>query len=77
MRQQSRHDDFNLEGGAMKSPIYEERLELLGLIARETLGIEDLDAHPDVLAALEAAYDAGLWVGHSIGRSEEACLAES
>ena len=40
----------------MKSPIYEERLELLGLIARE------------------AAYDAGLWVGHSVGRGEEACV---
>jgi len=58
----------------MKSPIYEERLELLGLIAREALGIETLTEHPDVLAALEAAYDAGLWVGHSVGRGEEACV---
>jgi hypothetical protein len=58
----------------VKSPIYEERLELLGLIAREELGIEELNEHPDVLAALEAAYDAGLWVGHSVGRREEACV---
>ncbi len=58
----------------MKSPIYEERLELLGLIAREALGIEELNEHPDVLAALEAAYDAGRWVGHSVGRGEEACV---
>lgn len=58
----------------MKNPIYEERLELLGLIARETLDIEDLNEHPDVLAALEAAYDAGLWVGHSVGRGEEVCV---
>jgi hypothetical protein len=55
----------------MKNPIYDERLELLGLIARETLGIDDLAAYPDVLAALETAYDAGLWVGHSVGRHEE------
>ncbi|HWT36454.1 MAG TPA: hypothetical protein VN289_09235 [Paraburkholderia sp.] len=61
----------------MKNPIYEERLELLGLIARETLGIDDLNEHPGLLAALEAAYDAGLWVGHTVGRREEACLAES
>ncbi len=61
----------------MKNPIYEERLELLGSIASETLGIDDLDEHPDVRTALEAAYDAGLWVGHSVGRGEEACLAES
>ena len=39
----------------MKSPIYEERLELLGLIAREALGIETLREHRDVVAALEAA----------------------
>jgi len=58
----------------MKSPIYEERLELLGLIASETLGIEDLSEHPGVLAALEAAYDAGLWVGHTVGRGEETCV---
>lgn len=58
----------------MKSPIYEERLELLGLIAREALGIEELNEHPDVLAALEAAYDAGLWVGHSVGQREEVCV---
>ncbi|WP_109483555.1 hypothetical protein [Paraburkholderia sp. C35] len=58
----------------MKSPIYEERLELLGLIAQETLGIDELNEHPDLLAALEAAYDAGLWVGHSVGRGEEVCL---
>jgi hypothetical protein len=55
----------------MKSPIYDERLELLSLIALETLGIEDLAERPDVLAALETAYDAGLWVGHSVGRREE------
>ncbi|MEM5345473.1 hypothetical protein [Paraburkholderia azotifigens] len=61
----------------MKNPIYEERLELLGSIASETLGIDDLDEHPDVRTALEAAYDAGLWVGHTVGRGEEACLAES
>ncbi|CAD6545961.1 hypothetical protein ACFQ3P_05585 [Paraburkholderia sabiae] len=61
----------------MKNRIHEERLELLGLIARETLGIDDLDEHPGVLAALEAAYDAGLWVGHSVGRGEEAYLAEN
>ncbi|MBN3756361.1 hypothetical protein G3N95_25705 [Paraburkholderia sp. Tr-20389] len=61
----------------MKSPVHEERLELLGLIASEALGIEDLNEHPRVLAALEAAYDAGLWVGHSVGRGEEACLADN
>lgn len=55
----------------MRNPIYDERLELLGLIARETLGIDDLAGRPDVLAALETAYDAGLWVGHSVGRREE------
>ena len=61
----------------MKSPIYEQRLELLALIAHEALGIEVLSEHPDLLAALEAAYDAGLWVGHSVGRSEaaSACLS--
>jgi len=37
----------------LKSPIYEERLELLELIARETLGIENLKKHPRVLAALD------------------------
>jgi hypothetical protein len=57
----------------MKNPIYEERLELLALIAHEALGIEELNDHPDLLAALEAAYDAGLWVGHSVG-SEGASL---
>jgi hypothetical protein len=58
----------------MKSPIYEERLELLELIARETLGIENLKKHPRVLTALEAAYDAGLWVGHGVAQREEVCL---
>jgi hypothetical protein len=56
----------------MNNPIYEERLELLCLIARNLLNIDELDEHPDLLAALEAAYDAGLWVGHSVGRSEHA-----
>jgi hypothetical protein len=65
-----RHVDINPDGGAVKSPIYEERLELLALIAHEALGIETLDEHPDLLAALEAAYDAGLWVGHSVGSSD-------
>ncbi|QBQ99699.1 DUF6900 domain-containing protein [Paraburkholderia pallida] len=65
----------------------DERLELLLAISRRTLGIEDfeltgkptVDYHlvsvEDVGRALEAAYDAGLIVGHRVGRAE--CLEES
>jgi hypothetical protein len=61
----------------------DERLELLLAISRRTLGIESfeltgkqtLDLHvvcvEDLAHALEAAYDAGLLIGHRMGR--EAC----
>ena len=62
---------------------YDAHLELLLAIARENLGIEtfELTGKPradfrtvsvaDIASALEAAYDAGLLVGHSVanGRS--------
>jgi sulfite reductase beta subunit-like hemoprotein len=60
----------------------DERLELLLAISRRTLGIESfeltgkqtLDLHvvsvEDLARALEAAYDAGLLIGHRMGREE-------
>jgi sulfite reductase beta subunit-like hemoprotein len=60
----------------------DERLELLLAISSRTLGIESfeltgrqtLDLHvvnvEDLGRALEAAYDAGLLVGHRMGREE-------
>ncbi|HKT95087.1 MAG TPA: hypothetical protein VJS30_00950 [Paraburkholderia sp.] len=65
----------------------DERLELLLAISRRTLGIQrfeltgkqTVDYHlvsaEDVGRALEAAYDAGLIVGHRVGRAE--CMEES
>ncbi|MFD1561357.1 DUF6900 domain-containing protein [Paraburkholderia silviterrae] len=65
----------------------DERLELLLAISRRTLGIEGfeltgkqtVDYHlvsvEDVGRALESAYDAGLIVGHRVGRAE--CIEES
>lgn len=65
----------------------DERLELLLDISRRTLGIErfgltgkpTVDHHfvsaEDVGRALESAYDAGLIVGHRIGRAK--CMEES
>ncbi|POR52180.1 hypothetical protein B0G62_105148 [Paraburkholderia eburnea] len=65
----------------------DERLELLLAISRRTLGIErfeltgkqTVDYHvvssDDVGRALESAYDAGLVVGRSVGRTE--CVQES
>ncbi|WP_322014749.1 DUF6900 domain-containing protein [Paraburkholderia sp. J12] len=62
--------------------MHDERLELLLAISRKTLGIESfeltgkqtLDLHivnaEDIGSALESAYDAGLLVGHRIGRAE-------
>jgi len=62
--------------------VNDERLELLQIISRRTLGIESfestgkqtLDLHvvsgEDVGRALEAAYDAGLLIGHRMGRAE-------
>ncbi|WP_322105629.1 DUF6900 domain-containing protein [Paraburkholderia sp. J41] len=62
--------------------MHDERLELLLAISRRTLGIENfeltgkptVDLHllsaDDVGRALESAYDAGLLVGHRIGRAE-------
>lgn len=60
----------------------DERLELLLAISHRTLGItsfeltgkQTLDFHvvnaEDIGRALESAYDAGLLVGHRMGRSE-------
>jgi hypothetical protein len=60
----------------------DERLELLLAISRRTLGIENfeltgkqtLDLHvvsvEDIGRALEAAYDAGLLIGHRMGRED-------
>ncbi|MFP6560547.1 hypothetical protein WJ542_19925 [Paraburkholderia sp. B3] len=60
----------------------DERLELLLAISRRTLGIDSfeltgkqtLDFHvvnaEDLGRALESAYDAGLLLGHRMGRAE-------
>jgi hypothetical protein len=60
----------------------DERLELLLAISHRTLGIESfeltgkqtLDLHvvsvEDIGRAMEAAYDAGLLIGHRMGREE-------
>ncbi|WP_322093808.1 DUF6900 domain-containing protein [Paraburkholderia bannensis] len=65
----------------------DERLELLLAISRGTLGVEHFEltgkqtadyhlvSSEDVGRALESAYDAGLIVGHRIGRAE--CVQES
>ncbi|MBN3807978.1 hypothetical protein [Paraburkholderia sp. Ac-20347] len=67
--------------------MHDERLELLLAISRRTLGIERFeltgkqtaDFHlvsaEDVGRALETAYDAGLIIGHRMGREE--CTQES
>ncbi|CAG9232635.1 conserved hypothetical protein [Paraburkholderia tropica] len=67
--------------------MYDERLELLLAISRRTLGIERFeltgkqtaDFHlvsaEDVGRALETAYDAGLIIGHRMGRAE--CTEET
>ncbi|WP_430229149.1 DUF6900 domain-containing protein [Paraburkholderia tropica] len=67
--------------------MHDERLELLLAISRRALGIERFeltgkqtaDFHlvsaEDVGRALETAYDAGLIIGHRMGRPE--CTQES
>jgi hypothetical protein len=64
----------------MSNTIYDERLELLRTISADVLGIDQLEQtgkltkdlriiHIEDLAhALEAAYDAGLMVGHRVAR---------
>lgn len=66
-----------------RSKVNDERVELLLAIAHKTLGVEsfELSGKPrvdyhivsveDVGRALEAAYDAGLLVGHRMGRECE------
>ncbi|MGF6726315.1 nucleoside-diphosphate-sugar epimerase [Paraburkholderia sp. GAS41] len=70
----------------MSNTIHDERLELLRTISTDVLGIEQLEQtgkltkdlriiHIEDLAhALEAAYDAGLMVGHrvALGTDDEA-----
>jgi hypothetical protein len=68
----------------MSKTIHHERLALLETIAAETLGIGTLeqtgkltkDLHvihiDDLCRALEAAYDAGLIVGHRVARGGDA-----
>jgi hypothetical protein len=65
----------------------DERLELLLAISRRTLGVERFEltgkqtadyhvvSSDDVGRALESAYDAGLIIGHRMGRAE--CAQES
>lgn len=62
--------------------MHDERLKLLLAISRTTLDIESfeltgkaaLDHHlvsaDDIGRALESAYDAGLLIGHQMGRAE-------
>jgi hypothetical protein len=65
----------------MSNTIYDERLELLRTISADVLGIDQLEQtgkltkdlriiHIEDLAhALEAAYDAGLMIGHRVARA--------
>jgi hypothetical protein len=67
----------------MSNAVYEERLTLLRMIAAEVLGIDRLEPTGNVTAdlhvvnidrltlALEAAYDAGLLVGHRVARGRD------
>ena len=64
----------------MSNTIYDERLELLRTISTDILGIDQLEQTgkltkdlrivyiEDLTHALEAAYDAGLMVGHRVAR---------
>jgi hypothetical protein len=70
-------------GYEMSNAVFEERLTLLRMIAAEVLAIDTLEPTGNPAAdlhvvniehltlALEAAYDAGLLVGHRVARGRD------